>query len=63
MIIGYTPGGSPIFFGGPSLKKTKKRVLYKCSGCNNRATKNQAKSAGGKCFHCGSWLRAFKPND
>ena len=33
-------------------KKAKPR--FKCSGCNNRLTRNQLKAKGGKCSHCGT---------
>ena len=65
-VVGYTPGGSPIFWGnsGPKKKtKGQKNTRFRCTSCNHRTTKNQAKITSGKCLYCKNWLRAFKPNE
>jgi hypothetical protein len=62
MAIGYTPGGSPIFFGGVRLTvKKNKNKRYKCSddGCPHSTTKNQAKKNGGVCFFCKAHLKGL----
>ena len=63
-LIGYTPGGSPIFYNcGDGFKRKKSQPRYRCCSCHHRTTKNQAKKNGGKCHQCKDWLRAFKPKD
>ena len=58
-LIGYTSGGSPIFAGGSSKKSyTKGKTLYECSAnSKHKLTKNQAKSNGYFCSHCGEPLK------
>jgi hypothetical protein len=51
-LIGYTPGGSPIFFGGSRGPKPNKNVRFRCKSCDHKTTKNQLKANGGKCWHC-----------
>ena len=64
-LMGYTPGGSPIFsgnFGSSKRASGSSKKLYICSvDPKHKATKNQAKSSGGFCMHCGSWLQEYKP--
>lgn len=55
MLVGHTPGDSPIFsdYGDKPRRKTKRNKNYriKCS-CGARTTKNQAKLNGGLCHQC-----------
>lgn len=54
MMVGYTPGGSPIFHNVPGkTRANKSRVLYECSNDpRHKLTKNQARSNGYNCSHC-----------
>jgi len=62
-IIGYTPGGNPIFFGpfNKPRKTTKsdKNTRFSCQNtdCNHKTTKNQAAKNGDVCFSCKSQLK------
>lgn len=58
-MINHTPGGSPIFYnlGGKNRGHTSK-VLYACSADErHKLTKNQARSNGYRCSHCGADLK------
>ena len=57
-LIGYTNGGSPIFFNGtkssqPSKVRSGGRPRYRCR-CGQRNTARQVKAKGGHCPHCGA---------
>lgn len=57
MLLGHTPGGSPIYFKGPSLGRSRSKTLYACSADErHKLTKNQARSSGYVCTHCGADL-------
>jgi transcription initiation factor IIE alpha subunit len=57
MPIGYTAGGSPIYVKGPSLSRSRSKTLYRCSADDrHKLTKNQARSSGYMCTHCGAEL-------
>jgi transcription initiation factor IIE alpha subunit len=57
MLLGHTPGGSPIYFSGPSLGRSRSKTLYACSADErHKLTKNQARSSGYVCTHCGADL-------
>lgn len=59
-LIGYTSGGSPIFFGGSKKPSgnNKGKVLYGCTkNSRHRLTKNQAAKNGYMCNHCGAPLK------
>lgn len=53
-LIGYTPCGSPIFFGASSPKRggKHKNPRYGCKACGAKTTKNQRKSNGNRCHQC-----------
>ena len=59
-MIGYTPGGSPIF--SPNISKRRHgpqgKTMHSCSSNEgHRLTAKQAKSSGYMCTHCGSELK------
>lgn len=59
MILGHTSGGSPIFYNVGS-KRTGQigKTLYVCSADErHKLTKNQARSSGYRCTHCGADLK------
>jgi transcription initiation factor IIE alpha subunit len=59
MILGRTSGGSPIYYnlGRKSYSKAGK-TLYACSADErHKLTKNQARSSGYRCTHCGADLK------
>lgn len=62
-LIGYTSGGSPIFStnyvgSGKKYNSPKGKTLYECSSdSRHKLTKNQAKSSGYFCTHCGEPLK------
>jgi transcription initiation factor IIE alpha subunit len=61
--VGQTSGGSPIFApsGRSGVQHSRGRTLYDCSrDPRHRLTKNQAKSSGYHCTHCGAPLAVFK---
>tara|TARA_B110000908_G_C9881229_1_gene282696 strand:+ start:126 stop:374 length:249 start_codon:yes stop_codon:yes gene_type:complete len=53
----YTPGGSPIHFGGQGTKKKKSSVRHPCTTCPAKSSPNQAKSKNYNCSHCGADLK------
>lgn len=59
MFIGNTPGGSPIFFNNPRKSNgSYGKTLYACSmDERHKLTKNQARSSGYRCTHCGADLK------
>lgn len=63
MIVGYTPGGSPIIVSGPDRPRRKskgdKNVRIGCP-CGAKTTRNQARINGGLCHQCKQPLRALK---
>lgn len=64
-MMGYTPGGSPIFSGSFSTKRRKSgQPLFACSvDPQHKTTKNQAKMNGGVCVHCKSFLADSFPKE
>lgn len=61
MLIGHTPGGSPIYsnVGGGSSTRHRGKTLYQCSAdARHKLTANQARSSGFYCTHCGKPLKA-----
>lgn len=59
MILGHTSGGSPIFYNvGSKSHNPKGKTLYACSADErHKLTKNQARSSGYRCTHCGADLK------
>lgn len=52
-MVGYTSGGSPIFYSiGKTKKKKRNNKVFKCKLCNHGTTKNQLKLNGGHCQKC-----------
>jgi hypothetical protein len=63
-LIGYTPGGSPIFFNGPKTRNSvKSQKLFGCEKCKHKTTKNQLKKNGGKCHQCKHQIMKVYCND
>jgi transcription initiation factor IIE alpha subunit len=57
VLLGHTSGGSPIYVNGPSLGRSRSKTLYRCSvNEQHKLTKNQARSSGYSCTHCGADL-------
>lgn len=59
MFIGRTPGGSPIYYNvGSKARTSRGKTLYACSADErHKLTKNQARSSGYRCTHCGADLK------
>lgn len=59
MVIEHTPGGSPIYYNvGRKPHSHKGKTLYVCSADErHKLTKNQARSSGYRCTHCGADLK------
>ena len=59
MFIGHTPGGSPIYYNvGSKARTSRGKTLYACSADErHKLTKNQARSSGYRCTHCGADLK------
>lgn len=54
-LIGYTPGGSPIFFGARETRRPMRRCKNprtKCQQCGHSTTRNQRKRNGNRCHQC-----------
>jgi len=62
MFIGRTSGGSPIYYNVESRANTNRgKTLYACSADErHKLTKNQARSSGYRCTHCGADLKVRK---
>lgn len=63
-MLGYTSGGSPIFYSQKKtrgLSKPKGKTRYTCSvDERHKLSPNQAKSSGYLCSHCGADLKVRK---
>jgi hypothetical protein len=61
-LIGYTHGGSPIYFSTPSGgKRQRKNPRFKCShDCGAKTTLNQRRINGNLCHRC---RKPFKHRD
>lgn len=59
MLIGHTPGGSPIYYNvGSKARTSRGKTLYACSADErHKLTKNQARSSGYRCTLCGADLK------
>jgi hypothetical protein len=53
-LVGYTRGGSPVFFNKTGRNKQgspNKNPRYKCA-CGHRTTRKQREVNGNRCFSC-----------
>ena len=59
MFLGHTSGGSPIYYNvGSKPNANRGKTLYACSADErHKLTKNQARSSGYRCTHCGADLK------